>query len=141
MTGAPLTASCACATNITASVPSTLRADYIAGRPIQLDAPIVAADYVQFFNPAAFVVPEVGRYGTATRNQIIGPAARQLNANVTRDVRLSRSRTMSIQVVLTNPLNFVNYTVVDTNVNSRTFGQVLSVGQMRSARLNFRFRF
>jgi hypothetical protein len=140
-TGTPLTATCACATNITASVPSTLRADYVAGQPIQLASPIVGADYVPFFNASAFAVPEAGRYGTASRHQIVGPAARQLTANITRDVRLTRSRTMSIQVIVTNPLNFVNYTGVDTNVNSRTFGQVLSVGQMRSARLNFRFRF
>ena len=96
---------------------------------------------MQFFNPLAFAVPEAGSYGTATRNQITGPGVRQLTANVTRDVRLSRSRTMSIQVTVTNPLNFVNYAGVDANVNSRTFGQVLSVGQMRSARVNLRFRF
>jgi hypothetical protein len=35
----------------------------------------------------------------------------------------------------------VNYTNVDTYVNSPTFGQVLSVRPMRSAQLNLRFRF
>ena len=41
----------------------------------------------------------------------------------------------------TNLLNMVNYAVVDAVVNSPTFGQVLSVRPMRSAQLNFRFRF
>ena len=40
-----------------------------------------------------------------------------------------------------NLLNAVNYAAIDTVVNSPTFGQVLSVRAMRSAQLNFRFRF
>ena len=47
----------------------------------------------------------------------------------------------SIQATASNILNLVNYAAIDTLVNSPTFGQVLSVRPMRSAQLNFRFRF
>ena len=77
----------------------------------------------------------------AGRNVIIGPGSRQLDSQLTRDVRLGGTRTVSIQFRATNLLNMVNYTAIDTWVNSPTFGQVLNVRPMRSAQLNLRFRF
>jgi hypothetical protein len=64
-----------------------------------------------------------------------------LNAQVSRDIRLGGTRALSLQFRLNNVLNNVNYAAVDTNVNSPTFGQVLSVRPMRSAQANLRFRF
>ena len=52
-----------------------------------------------------------------------------------------RNRGLTIQVTANNLLNGVNYSRVDTTVNSPTFGQILAVGPMRSAQLNIRFRF
>ena len=138
--GTPLTALCACS-NITAGAGSTLRADLVPGQTIALSDPVVGRDSVQFFNASAFTAPAAGTFGTATRNQITGPGSHQMNLNVVRDLRFSHNRTMTLQALVANPLNFVNYLGVDTNVNSRTFGQVLSVGQMRSARVSIRFRF
>jgi hypothetical protein len=48
---------------------------------------------------------------------------------------------VTILVRATNLLNNVNYTAIDTFVNSPTFGQVLSVQPMRSMQVNLRFRF
>ena len=56
-------------------------------------------------------------------------------------MRLGGNRAITIQLRATNLLNLVNYTSVDTYVNSPTFGQVLNVRPMRSAQLNLRFRF
>jgi hypothetical protein len=72
---------------------------------------------------------------------IVGPGSRLLNAQLSRDVQLRRNRGVTIQATASNLLNGVNYTRVDTVVNSPTFGQVLGVGPMRSAQLNLRFRF
>ena len=82
-----------------------------------------------------------GTFGTASRNLIIGPGSRSLNANFTRDVRLGGNRTLSVNLRANNLLNLVNYTGIDTRVNSPTFGQVTSVSGMRSMQLNLRFRF
>jgi len=51
------------------------------------------------------------------------------------------TRVLTLQLNATNLLNTVNYGTVDTIVNSRTFGQVLSVRAMRSMQVNLRFRF
>ena len=72
---------------------------------------------------------------------IIGPASSLLNAQFSRDLRMHATRVLTLQLNATNLLNTVNYATVDTIVNSRTFGQVLSVRPMRSMQVNLRFRF
>jgi hypothetical protein len=61
--------------------------------------------------------------------------------NFNRNLQLSGNRSMQIRLNVNNILNLANYSGVDTNVNSPTFGDVLSVRSMRSAQLNLRFRF
>jgi len=90
---------------------------------------------------SAFAIPLAGTFGSASRNLIIGPGSRLLNAQFARDVRMGGNRALTIQVNTTNLLNMVNYAAIDTVVNSPTFGQVLSVRGMRSTQLNLRFRF
>ena len=82
-----------------------------------------------------------GTFGTASRNLIIGPGSKLLNAQISRDVRLGGNRVVSLQLNANNLLNLVNYAGIDTVVNSPTFGQVLSVRPMRSMTLNLRFRY
>jgi trimeric autotransporter adhesin len=114
----------------------TLRANYL-GESISLADPTID----RFFNTNAFTVPAPGAFGNASRNMIIGPGSRLLNAQFARDVRLSSTRVLSVQLNANNLLNLVNYGAIDTVVNSPTFGQILSVRGMRSMQLNLRFRF
>jgi hypothetical protein len=114
----------------------SLRADYLGG-PIQVAGPTID----RFFNTAAFAVPAAGTFGSASRNLIIGPGSKQLNAQFSRDVRMGGNRAVTVQLNATNLLNLVNYAGIDTVVNSPTFGQVLSVRPMRSMTFNLRFRF
>jgi hypothetical protein len=114
----------------------TLRANY-NGQDIQLASPTID----RFFNTSAFSIPAPGTFGTSSRNMIIGPGSRQLNAQFARDVRMGSTHALTIQLNATNLLNTVNYGSVDATANSPTFGQVLSVRGMRSTQLNFRFRF
>jgi hypothetical protein len=64
-----------------------------------------------------------------------------LNAQFSRDLTLPHNRGVTLQLTASNLLDTINYTRVDTVVNSRTFGQVLGVGPMRSMQINLRFRF
>ncbi len=114
----------------------TLRANY-DGEPVQVSDPSIDL----FFNTAAFSIPSAGMYGNASRNMIVGPGSRQLNAQLSRDLRLGGTRALTLQVNASNLLNMVNYLAIDTVVNSPTFGQVLSVRPMRSVTANVRFRF
>jgi hypothetical protein len=135
--GTPLTPRVSGATSdVARGTNGTLRADY-NGQRIQLNDPTIKA----YFNITAFSVPLPGAFGTALRNMIIGPGNRQLNATFTRDVRLGGNRSVSLQVNASNLFNMVQWSGVDTNVNSPTFGQITSVRPMRSVQINLRFRF
>lgn len=114
----------------------TLRADY-NGQPVQ----IADRTIDRFFNTAAFSVPGAGLFGSASRNMIVGPGSRLLNAQLSRDIRLGGNRNIGVQLNAANLLNAVNYANIDTVVNSPSFGQVLSVRPMRSMQMNVRFRF
>jgi hypothetical protein len=113
----------------------SLRANYVGG-PITIAGPTID----RFFNTAAFAVPAPGTFGSASRNMIIGPGSRMLNAQISRDLTLPHNRGITLVVNATNLLNTVNYTRVDTTVNSPTFGNVLGVAPMRSAQVILRFR-
>jgi hypothetical protein len=135
--GTPLTARIVgAAGDVSRGTNGALRAD-LTGQPIQLSDPMVDA----FFNAAAFSVPAPGTFGDSPRNVIIGPGARQLNGTLVRDVRLTGNRVLTMQVNATNLLNNVDWGSVDTNRNSPTFGEVLSVRPMRTITLTVRFRF
>jgi hypothetical protein len=126
----------AAAADVARGTSGTLRANY-TGASVQLNDPTIDL----FFNTAAFTVPDVGTFGTAGRNLIIGPGSRQLDAQVSRDIRLGGTRVLTVNLNASNLLNLVNYAAIDTVVNSPTFGQVLSVRPMRSLQLGLRFRF
>jgi hypothetical protein len=135
--GTPLTPRVtAAASDVARGTNGTLRANY-DGSPIQITDPTIDL----FFNTTAFSVPASGTFGSANRNLILGPGSRQLNAQFSRDLKLGRTRALTLQVNATNLLNMVNYQAIDTLVNSPTFGQVLSVRPMRTVTANLRFRF
>ncbi len=113
-----------------------LRPD-LTGEPVRLPSPTIDV----FFNTAAFALPEPGRFGTAGRNSIIGPGSRLLNASIARDVRLGGSRVLTARLDVNNLLNLVNYSAVNTTVNSSAFGQVTSVRPMRTMTLSFQVRY
>ena len=82
-----------------------------------------------------------GAFGSAPRNIITGPGSKNLNMNFNRTVQLRGNRTMQIRMNVNNILNLANYSGVDTNVNSPTFGQIRSVNGQRTATLQTSFRF
>jgi trimeric autotransporter adhesin len=137
MSGTPLTPRVSGdASDVARGTNGTLRADY-NGQPIQLAHPTID----EFFDTVAFSVPAAGTFGTAGRNIINGPGSHQVNGQVSRDIHLHGTRTLTLQLTGTNLLNAVNYAVVDAIVNAPTFGQVLSVRPMRSLLFSFRFRY
>jgi hypothetical protein len=107
------------------------------GERVQLPSPTID----MFFNTAAFTLPEPGQFGTAGRNTIIGPASRLLNASIVRDLRLGAARVLTARLDADNLLNLVNYSAINTTVNSSAFGQVTSVRPMRTMTLSLQVRF
>jgi hypothetical protein len=114
----------------------TLRADY-NGQPITIDNPTVA----QYFNTAAFSVPASGTFGNSARNLIIGPGSGALNASLMKNFTLPGSRSLSLRIQGNNVFNQVQFSTIDTLVNSPTFGRVTGVRGMRSLQVIFRVNY
>jgi hypothetical protein len=124
------------ASELTTGTNGTLRANY-NGEPVALADPSID----RFFNTAAFSVPPAGSFGNASRNMIIGPGTHTVDMQLARDLTLPASRTITIQINANNVFNLINYRSVDTVVNSPAFGQITSVGPMRSVQLTVRVRY
>jgi hypothetical protein len=114
----------------------TLRANY-NGEPIQLSDPTSGL----YFNTAAFSIPAPGTFGDAGRNTVIGPGTTVLNLGLTKNINIGQTRALSLQVLANNVLNTVQFSTIDTVVNSPTFGQVTGVRPMRRITILTRFRF
>ena len=100
----------------------------------------------QWFNTAAFYEPTAttgycDAFGNAPRNSILGPGTVQNNGSLSRTVRLGDTRSFEFRANLNNAFNTVQYQGVDTTMGDRQFGQVTSVGQMRSFSFMANFRY
>ncbi len=114
----------------------TLRPN-LTGQPIALSNPSVS----EWFNTAAFVAPPPGTFGNAGRNSIEGPGSVVFDMAFTKVIPLGDVRMLEFRAQATNIFNTPQFTAVDTNVNSPSFGQVISVGAMRRFLMQARFRF
>jgi hypothetical protein len=121
----------------------TLRPDRVSGVSITDGG----GSLKQWFNPAAYSEPQPTNgyacevFGNAARNSIAGPGTIQNNMALSKTMQLGETRSMEIRATMNNAFNTVQYSGVDTNVASPTFGQVTSVAPMRSFQFTARFRF
>ncbi len=94
-----------------------------------------------WFNPAAFSAPAAGEFGTASRNSIEGPGTKSVDASLSKTVNLGETRSFEARVTASNALNMVEYSGINTTLNSPTFGQVTGASAMRTLTVEARYRF
>jgi trimeric autotransporter adhesin len=123
--------------DVNAGTNGTLRPNLVPGQSVSLSNHSIA----EWFNTAAFVAPPVGSYGNVRRNSIIGPGSKVFDMAFTKIVPLKESRVLEFRAQATNIFNLVNYSSIDTNLYSLTFGRVTAVGAMRQFTITSRFRF
>jgi trimeric autotransporter adhesin len=114
---------------------NSLRPDRVFSQPIAGKGTIL-----DWFNPAAFVTPANG-FGTASRGSIEGPGIVAIDASLSRTVALGDTRSFEARVTANNVFNTVQYSGIDTTLNSQTFGQVTSAAAMRRLTVLARYRF
>ncbi len=95
---------------------------------------------LNWFNKAAFVAPANG-FGTASRNSIEGPGTVAIDASLSRTVSLGETRSFEARVTANNVFNTVQYSRIDTALNSATFGQVTGTAAQRALTFTARYRF
>lgn len=137
VSGMPLTARYASSSlsGAGAALYNSLRPD-VTGLPVDLDRG--DRTVLKFFDTAAFAIP-AGPYGNAGRNTITGPGSILMNLNLRKSFRLDENgRRIDFSWQVNNLLNHPNWGGVSTTINSLNFGQVTSVGGMRSMTMNLR---
>ena len=143
--GAPLTPTYAAATTSVACGTSG------TFRPNLTGVPVDQSTGRQWFNPSAFAVPAspvnnpypCGVFGNMPRSFLTGPGTVQNNMSLSKTMQLGETRSLEFRATINNVFNTVQYGSIDTNVQSPTFGQVLSTasGGMRAFQFTSRFRF
>ena len=124
------------------SAAQELAGGYYTPRPDRVFSQAIAGSgkLLNFFNGAAFAKPAL-TYGTASRNSIEGPGTTSVSSSLSRLVQLGDTRSFEARVTAANVFNTVQYSSIDTTVNSATYGHVLSAASMRTLSFTGRFRF
>ena len=139
-TGVPLTP------YISASVAEVARGTHGSLRPNRVPgAPITPGGgrLDHWFNTAAFsaTFADGQLYGTASRYSIPGPGQQNLNLSLSKLIPFHESKTLEFRATANNALNIVQYSGVNTQISSSTFGFVDAVQPMRQftflARMSF----
>jgi hypothetical protein len=77
-----------------------------------------------FFNRSAFVLPEVGRYGTAGRSVFSGPAVVSTDLAILKDIKILERQQLQFRAEFFNLFNQVNFNNPVANLSSTTYGQI-----------------
>lgn len=136
-TGTPLTPSYqASISDVARGTAGTQRPDRVAGQSLTAGAGSVR----HWFNKSAFVDPN-GLYGNASRNSIPGPGTVSNDMSLSKTAQLGDTRSFEIRATMTNVFNTVQYSGVDSNIDSNTAGYVTSTANMRRFNFVARYRF
>jgi hypothetical protein len=94
----------------------------------------------QWFNTAAYSMPEFGTFGNAGRNTLDGPGFKNLNLAFAKRIPMERGA-LQVRVELFNVFNWTNFDLPDSFFLSPTFGQILSAGTPRRMQLGVKYVF
>ncbi len=93
-----------------------------------------------WFNKNAFTAPANG-YGTASRNSIELPGIVGIDMSLSKSIDFSEMKNFEARVTASNVFNTVQYSGVNTVLNSSNFGQVTGAVAPRKLGLYARYRF
>jgi hypothetical protein len=99
-----------------------------------------AGNVNQWFNTAAFAQP-TGVYGDASRYSIEGPGTVSVDGSLSKTVSFGQTRSLEVRATADNLFNTVQYSGVDTQLGSGSYGQVVSTAAMRQFTFIARFRY
>ena len=140
--------------DINRGVSGSLRAN-ATGAAVSLASP----SSLEWFNTAAFCSPVSSfssstpasgstcanvtgsSFGDAGRDIIQGPGQITFDMNLSKTITVKESRALELRIQAANVFNTAHFTGLNTIVNSLTYGEITSVGNMRRITLLARFRF
>jgi len=97
-----------------------------------------------YFNTALFSLQPLGMPGTSARRFFYGPGLNNHDMALLKNLKLTESKSLQLRLEAFNVFNhaqFFGAGAVDGNINSSTFGQVLSAGPPRLLQVGAKFSF
>jgi len=132
------------ALDISRGVTGSLRANEVAGQSVSVGDPTT----LKWFNTAAFCAPSAtcvnpagSSFGDAGRDIIEGPGQFVVDMTLNKTIVIKESRSLDLRITANNVFNIVEFSSINTTVNSLTFGQVTAAASMRRVTMQARFRF
>jgi hypothetical protein len=116
------------------------------GRPNVFCDPNANAPHtdLQFFNTACFANPPAGlnAVGNAGRNTINGPSTTRFDATLSKNIRLSESKSVQFRWEAFNIFNHTNFaTISSLNITSSVYGRIGTTRDPRTMQLGMKFIF
>ncbi len=115
-TGRPVTIRAASATSGT--LEGTERANIVGDPFAGVDHTIVPGQPVRWFNPAAFVNPPSGQFGSMQKNSVYGPGFATVDLSVFKNIPIREQLRAQLRLEMFNILNHVNLGSPSTRVGS-----------------------
>jgi hypothetical protein len=94
-----------------------------------------------WFNTAAFRQPKAGTFGSEGVGVVRGPGLRNLDLSLQKSFPIRESRRLEFRAEAFNSTNTPVFNAPDFNVNSATFGQILTAQGERNIQLALKFYF
>ena len=94
-----------------------------------------------WLNPAAFVQPPTGTYGTMGPRNVRGPKSVRIDMGLTRAFQVREKQSIEFRAEAFNVPNLVNLGIPTVNFTSSTFGQILSASDPRILQLALKYVF
>jgi hypothetical protein len=94
-----------------------------------------------YLNPTAFALPAAGRLGNVGAGSIAGPGTRQFDVALARTFQFRESQRLEFRAEAFNVMNSFRMDNPDTNLNSNTFGQVISAQDPRIMQFALKYFF
>jgi hypothetical protein len=103
----------------------------------------------EWINPLAFAVPANETWGNAGKNIVQGPGLFQIDAALSKSIKVTEHTNLMFRIEVFNALNHVELGNPNTNFSSPSFGQITAVsnttpigtGSARSIQFAARFSF
>jgi hypothetical protein len=113
----------------------------LVGKPVRSHADRTSM-IAEFFNRAAFVRNQPGRYGNAGRNLLSGPAQSSSDLWLTKTLLISeRLGRVQFRTEFFNAWNQVNFSSPVAQLNNQNFGRIQSAGSPRILQFALKYLF
>ena len=93
-----------------------------------------------YLNPAGYVAPASGQWGTAGRNSAVGPAQFTFNMGFARTFEVNQRASLDWRIDVTNVLNVLTYTGVNAIAGGPQYGLPNAASTPRKILLTVRMR-